>query len=168
MNQIICDICGSEYSEGYDRCPVCSYPRQGGEKIVAAGAVEAVQEKVKGGRFSAKNVKKRHKAQKKAARAAEAAQAVPEQTDRQKNPNKPLWIIIILLLLAILLVSVYIAFRFGMGMGLFQPAQTTAPATTAAPAVTTQPPTDDMLQVAIISISRMVISAIRGCRSSGS
>ena len=63
MNQIICDICGSEYPEGYDRCPVCSYPRQGGEKIVAAGAVEAAQEKVKGGRFSAKNVKKRQKAQ---------------------------------------------------------------------------------------------------------
>ena len=100
MNQIICDICGSEYPEGYDRCPVCSYPRQGGEKIVAAGAVEAAQEKVKGGHFSTKNVKKRQKEQKKAAQAAETVQTAAVQENQQEgpqgNPNRPLWITIIL------------------------------------------------------------------------
>ena len=78
MNQIICDICGSEYPEGYDRCPTCSYPRLGGEKIVAAGAVETAQEKVKGGHFSSKNVKKRRKAQKSAAQAYVAVEADAE------------------------------------------------------------------------------------------
>ena len=149
MNQIICDICGSEYPEGYDRCPVCSYPRQGGEKIVAAGAVEAVQEKVKGGHFSAKNVKKRRRAQKKAGYAAqieeieeieEDEEPVPVQEEHRRNPNKPLWITIILLLLAIVLVTAYIAIRFGGGLGLLLPKQTTVP-TTAAPTETTQPPT---------------------------
>ena len=152
MNQIICDICGSEYPEGYDRCPVCSYPRQGGEKIVAAGAVEPVQEKVKGGQFSAKNVRKRRKAQKKAAQAAELAAAAmavqepenPEEEptpEKQKgNPNRPLWITIAVLLAAIILVTAYIALRFGQGLGMFLPAQTTVPATTV-PTETTQPPT---------------------------
>lgn len=149
MNQIICDICGSEYPEGYDRCPTCSYPRQGGEKIVAAGAVEAVPEKIKGGRFSAKNVKKRRKAQKKAAlaagaaEAAEAVGAAAPQENQNSHPNRPLWITIILLLLAIILVSAYIAMRFGQGLGLFLPTQTEAPTTTATsvPTETTVPPT---------------------------
>ena len=147
MNQIICDICGSEYPEGYDRCPTCSYPRQGGEKIVAAGAVEAAQEKVKGGHFSSKNVKKRRKAQKKAAQAyvaeeayaEEEAEAVPAHQER--SSNKPLWITIILLLIAIILVGIYIVMRFGQGLGAFLPVQTTVPTTTAAPTETTQPPT---------------------------
>ena len=48
MNRIICDICGSEYPETSDRCPICSYARQGNEKVVAA-AGETVRTKVKGG-----------------------------------------------------------------------------------------------------------------------
>ena len=137
MNRIICDICGTEYPEGYDRCPTCSYPRQGGEKIVDAGAVQAAQTKVKGGRFSEKNVKKRLKAQEKAALAV--AQSDAPKVDKQSNPNRPLWITIILLLLAIALVSGYIAMRFVQGMGFFPPAQTTV--TTTAPTETTVPPT---------------------------
>ena len=92
MNQIICDACGSKYPETDERCPVCGFARQGNEKVVAASAVEPVAVKVKGGRFSSKNVKKRQKAQR-------AAQ------DRQTNPNRPLWIIIALLLAAIVLVT---------------------------------------------------------------
>ena len=163
MNQIICDICGSEYSEGYDRCPVCSYPRQGGEKIVAAGAVEAAQEKVKGGHFSTKNVKKRRKAQKKAEQAAHSAETEPEQEEqeaqeeqvsRRERSNRPLWITIILLLLAITLVTAYIAIRFGQGLGAFLPVQTTAHESTV-PTETTQPPA---VPCAAISLDTSVIA----------
>ena len=155
MNQIICDTCGSAYPEGYDRCPVCSYPRQGGEKVVAAGAVEAAPEKVKGGRFSAKNVKKRHKAQKKAALAAQAAEAAAGRPEKQGNPNKPLWVTIILLLLAIALVTAYILVRFGRGMGFFPPAQQTTAAATTVPTETTQPPT---VPCAAITLDTSVIA----------
>ena len=125
MNRIICDICGSEYPETADRCPICSYPRQGTEKAAAATGA-AAQEKVKGGRFSDKNVRKRRKAQEKAAGV--------------KNPNRPLLVVIVLLLIAIVLVSAYIALRFLGGSGLFPVAQTTVP-TTSVPAGTTTPPT---------------------------
>ena len=91
MNRIICDTCGAEYSETLERCPVCTYPRQGTEKVVAAEAA-AVAAKVKGGRFSSKNEKKRQKAQRRAA-----------QAEQGGNPNKPLIVVIILLLIAILL-----------------------------------------------------------------
>ena len=130
MNRIICDICGSEYPETVERCPVCNYPRQGTEKLVAAES-EVVQSKVKGGRFSSKNVKKRQKAQRKAA-----------QSQGEGNPNKPLIIVIILLLVAILLVSVYIGMRFLHGRGdlpVLRPSQTTA--STAAATESTAPPT---------------------------
>ena len=129
MNRIICDTCGSEYSETLERCPVCTYPRQGTEKVVAAEAA-AVAAKVKGGRFSSKNVKKRQKAQRKAA-----------QGEQGGNPNKPLIIVIILLLIAILLVGAYIAVRFLRGAGyLGSPAKPQTTATTV-PTETTQPPT---------------------------
>ena len=127
MNQIICDTCGSKYPETDERCPVCSYARQGNEKVVAASAAEPAAVKVKGGRFSSKNVKKRQKAQR-------AAQ------DGQTNPNKPLWIIIALLLAAIVLVTAYIGIRFFRNRDSLQGILPTRE-TTAAPTQTTQPPT---------------------------
>ena len=130
MNRIICDICGAEYPETVERCPVCNYPRQGTEKLAAAEG-ETVRTKVKGGRFSSKNVKKRQKAQRRAARSG-----------GEGNPNKPLIIVIILLLIAIVLVSAYIGMRFLRGRdalpGLL-PSASTVPTTV--PTVTTQPPT---------------------------
>lgn len=66
MDKVICDICGTAYPQTADECPICGYPRQDNEKVIAradAGAeAPASREKVKGGRFSNKNVKKRNKA----------------------------------------------------------------------------------------------------------
>lgn len=130
MNRIICDICGAEYPETVERCPVCNYPRQGTEKLAAAEG-EAVRSKVKGGRFSSKNVKKRQKAQRKAAKAG-----------AEQDPNKPLIIAIVLLLIAIALVSVYIGLRFFRGRdalpGLLPQTSTAAPRV---PTGTTEAPT---------------------------
>lgn len=100
MNRIICDICGSEYPQNEERCPICSYPRQGNENMATAAA-EASYTKVKGGRFSSRNVKKRMKAQKRA-----------ENVEIEKDPNKPLIITIAILLIAIALVTAFIALRF--------------------------------------------------------
>ena len=129
MNRIICDICGCEYEETAETCPICGYPRQGTEKTaVAVGAVERV--KVKGGRFSSRNVRKRRKAQRKAAAA-----------ERERS-DKPLLIVIALLLVAIVLVSVYIAMRFFWGSGSpFGSKQEQSLPTTTAPADTTAAPT---------------------------
>lgn len=129
MNRIICDICGAEYPETVDRCPVCNYPRQGTEKLAAAEG-EETRSKVKGGRFASKNVKKRQKQQRRAAHSGE------------KDPNKPLIITIVLLLIAIVLVSAYIGIRFLRGRDVLpqlRPSAATVPTTV--PTETTQPPT---------------------------
>lgn len=129
MNRIICDICGSEYPENAERCPICSYPRQGNEKM-AADAAAVTYTRVKGGRFSSRNVKKRRKAQRRA-----------EAGSREKNPNRPLVITIVILLIAIILVSAYIALRFFCGRDLVFPVHQTAAPSTAASAQTTVQPT---------------------------
>ncbi len=129
MNRIICDICGSEYAQTSECCPICGYPRQGAEKTAAAaGAVDRA--KVKGGRFSSKNVKKRRKAQQKEAAA------------EQERSDKPLIIVIILLLVAIALVSAYIVKRFIWGSdSAFGSGRVPNTPTTTAPADTTAAPT---------------------------
>lgn len=127
MNRIICDICGTEYAETSECCPICGYPRQGTEKT-AAVAGDTVRTKVKGGRFSSKNVKKRRKAQRQAA-------------EGKERSDKPLLIVIALLAAAIVLVSLYIALRFFWGSDFGsdrrpnQAAKTAPAVTTAAPAV---------------------------------
>ena len=145
MNRIICDICGSEYPETDERCPICNYPRQGNEKLVAA-APGAVRGKVKGGRFSSKNVEKRLKEQEKAG-----------QTPNSDDPNRPLRIVIALLLCAIVLVSVYIGLRFFRGRNAFPDAEKPQTGTSAAvPTGTTVPPTvpcaDIVLDAAVLDL----------------
>lgn len=127
MNRIICDICGSEYAESGDRCPICGYARQGTEKLAGAAAGASARTRVRGGRFSAKNVKKRQKARNAAL------------SEKEKNPNKPLLIVIAVLLAAILLVSLYIAMRFFRGRDAYRPAESTTETTQ--PTETTVPPT---------------------------
>ena len=141
MNRIICDICGTEYAETEERCPTCGYARQGTEKVVAASAADGTVSKVKGGRFSPKNVKKRRKAQRRS-----------EAEGREGNPNRPLWIIIALLLAAIVLVSAYIAIRFFRSRDVIQDF---LPGTTAATTGTTQSPT---VPCAAISLDSAVIA----------
>ena len=131
MNRIICDICGCEYAETAEVCPVCGYPRQGTEKTaVAAATVDRT--KVKGGRFSSKNVKKRQKAQRKSSADGE----------KKQRSDKPLLIVIALLLVAIALVSLYIAQRFIWGRGnAFITNRGQLPTATTVPETTTAAPT---------------------------
>lgn len=131
MNRIICDICGCEYAETAEVCPVCGYPRQGTEKTaVAAATVDRT--KVKGGRFSSKNVKKRQKAQRKSSADGE----------KKQRSDKPLLIVIALLLVAIALVSLYIAQRFIWGSGnAFITNRRQLPTATTVPVTTTAAPT---------------------------
>lgn len=61
MNELICDICGTSYPDTEDRCPTCGYSRAFEAKLPDAGRTPAVREKIRGGRYSHKNVLKRRK-----------------------------------------------------------------------------------------------------------
>ena len=101
MSKLICDICGTSYSEGVDKCPTCGYSRAFEEAADNAAQRPAVREKVRGGRFSKKNVRKRlelmaqagHKIQEivpAADIAAELKAIDASVTDEQKLPPVPL------------------------------------------------------------------------------
>ena len=66
MSKIICDVCGTKYPDSAEQCPICGRVASGGAKTVADSFVmdEAQVEsrpKVRGGRFSKSNVRKRNK-----------------------------------------------------------------------------------------------------------
>ena len=116
MSKIICDVCGTSYSEAATQCPICGCVRPG-DAITVAGNTNDVEAPatgtynyVKGGRFSKSNVKKRNNgvALKTVAPKANEEAQVPEG----KKNEKPFVIAIVALLLAIIAIVVYIAVRF--------------------------------------------------------
>ena len=61
MSKVICDICGTVYSDTADSCPICGYSRNFSVEESAGDfpeGTEADAARGKGGRFSAANVKK--------------------------------------------------------------------------------------------------------------
>lgn len=142
LSKVICEICGTVYPDNATVCPICGYPRNVGESIEEL-ETEAPQttvrrsEKVKGGRFSNKNVKKRKKASE--SYAAEESKSGSSSRDKApasskkksqkgKKSNKGLVITVIVLLIAVLLVGAYIGMRFFVGKDAYR--ETTIPTET--------------------------------------
>ncbi len=149
MSKIICDICGTVYPDNAAACPICGYPRQDSEKAVLdetevrANSARISGTYVKGGRFSSKNVKKRHRDETLAepvrrmkpsqparkvspARNAETfqetesadEQSVLEQPKRAK-PSNALKATAAVLAVAVVAVGGYIAWRFYQGANAY-------------------------------------------------
>lgn len=56
MTILICDICGTSYPETDDKCPTCGYSRALLTETPYSSHTHAPQKKVRGGRYSKKNV----------------------------------------------------------------------------------------------------------------
>lgn len=132
MSKIICEICGTVYPDNATQCPICGYPRKGEEKPEtvegeAGVAVAAAQsaERVKGGRFSNNNVKKRNQTegQEPAAKPRRAPKQEPEDDGGKKSTeNRGLLITVAVLLVAVILVGAYIGIRFFRGADAYDKA----------------------------------------------
>lgn len=113
MGKIICDVCGTSYSEGASQCPICGCARSADNHYdsvdVDSTPVQTQYKHVKGGRFSKSNVKKRNK---NIQQKTEQSAAVPADAENTEKSNKGLVITIFVLLLAIFAVIAYIAFNF--------------------------------------------------------
>lgn len=139
MSKIICDVCGTSYSETATQCPICGCVRPG-DAVTVAGDTNEVETPVsgtynyvKGGRFSKANVKKRN-------RGATLKTVVPKAKEETQTPDlkrneKPFIIAVVVLLLAIIAIVVYIAVRFFAMGGLDKPDDTTTENTTASSTV---------------------------------
>lgn len=96
MTKLICDICGTTYSDTEEKCPTCGYSRGFEELTPVEEPQPVIRERVRGGRFSHKNVKKRldllavAAAQKEQeAAAAELAAMEAEMAARQSENAQP-------------------------------------------------------------------------------
>ena len=111
MSKIICEFCGTSYSDVATQCPICGCVRPADDNeilgVLDEAAVEHEYHYVKGGRFSAKNVRKRN------AVGTSLPNNNEQESKTEKEPsNKGLVITIFVLLLAIAAVIVYIALTF--------------------------------------------------------
>lgn len=116
MSKIICDVCGTSYSETATHCPICGCVRPG-DAITVAGdtndmdtPVSGTYNYVKGGRFSKSNVRKRNNGVELKTVAPKPAEET-QPSDNKKN-EKPFIIAVIALLLAIVAIVVFIAVCF--------------------------------------------------------
>lgn len=116
MSKVICDICGTTYAESASQCPICGYAKPENPATVnhdtGATSADGGYTYVKGGRFSAANVKKRNKAAAAVPPATEIVDDVFDDEEEEAYSNRGLIIAIILLFLAIVAVGAYIYFRF--------------------------------------------------------
>lgn len=112
MGKIICEVCGTSYSEAAGQCPICGTARPGNSVPVSGGAADQsgrrAYQHVKGGRFSKSNVRKRNKV------LQDNGQSVSGGSKGSKKGGKNTGLVItaVLLILAILAVLIYIAVHF--------------------------------------------------------
>ena len=110
MNKVICDICGTSYSDTATQCPICGCVRPAETVAVEDASQEnSGYTYVKGGRFSKANVRKRNKG---ITVSAVTIQKKNEQADNreEKAPvnNKKLGLIIVLICLLLVVISMFI------------------------------------------------------------
>lgn len=172
MNKIICDVCGTDYPETAEQCPICGCANAGEQASAGTEAPEneerAARTYVKGGRFSKKNVNKRLKAmgaqqgyiQTEAVREPEYPEYEDDDQEENQEPeeeergsNLGLIIVVIVLLLAIAAVSVYIAITiFGIGLP-DEPVVNTKPSTSATAPTTENIPADTGIACTDLALS---------------
>lgn len=137
MSKIICEICGTVYPDNATQCPICGYPRKAGDNTEkpeeAAGA--ASSERVRGGKFSNSNVKKRNQAVRQTAKPG-SRRAVRQEREETAKPrgksDKGLVITVLVLLAAVIFVGAYIGLRFFNGADAYDTQfHATAPSTEA-------------------------------------
>lgn len=130
MSKIICDVCGTKYPDSAEQCPICGRIRVGEGKTAADSFVmdeaqTTSRPKVKGGRFSKANVRKRShnlpvypveaekpKAKAKAEDFAEDDFDEFEEYAPRKKSNAVLNVLLVIVILALLAVIGYIAVEF--------------------------------------------------------
>ncbi len=111
MEKIICDVCGTSFSDTADQCPICGCARPESSKSLSEGGEAVATPRytaVKGGRFSTKNVRKRIRDN-----GGETPRQEEEPVETEKDGTSiGLTIAVIALLVCICSVIVFIYFRF--------------------------------------------------------
>jgi len=111
MSKIICDVCGTSYSDNSAQCPICGYVPSG-NTFQENGEVPETGDYtyVKGGRFSKTNVRKRIKNN--PVEEIDEYGETEEMIEDGERSNTPLIVLAVILLLAIAAVVLFITVRY--------------------------------------------------------
>lgn len=143
MSKVICDICGTSYPETAEQCPICGYTRDlgailGDEIEMDQTPAAPAAAPVKGGKFSASNVRKRNKStppyQVQPAGDPEEEDDEFEYDDERRESNALLVVLLVVVITALLAVTGYIALKYLVPNVL--------PEETTEPTVMTEPSTE--------------------------
>lgn len=170
MSKIICEICGTVYPDNATTCPICGYPRSMGEneemqEEEVAASVSQATTRVRGGRFSNSNVKKRNQTAQneehsRAQRVPEIEQEEPEEDDYEEprpKSGRGLMIVLVILLLAVIFVGAYIGIRFFRGADAYDNTTSTTPPTTE---VTNAPTEDTVPEETVVACTEIQMGNI--------
>lgn len=121
MNKINCDVCGTKYPENAEQCPICGCARAAGarpaeDEVVLEEELDVERERVRGGRFSKSNVRKRNK---NAVRYESHNERVRDQEPDEEEEvaarggsNAVLNVLLVIVIIALLLVTGYIFVKY--------------------------------------------------------
>lgn len=156
MSKINCDVCGTRYPDTAEQCPICGHIREAAGKtaedvLIMDEARPEPRAKVRGGRFSKSNVKKRTggnvhyeaaPARSKAAKKAEPAYSAAEEDifaedNQNKKANTILNVLLVIVIIALLVVTGYIFVQHVLPQ-MNKPEETLPPVV----ATETDPPTE--------------------------
>lgn len=99
MSKVICDVCGTSYSETSTQCPICGCVRQGDPVTVNHNAQDSgAYTHMKGGRFSKSNVKKRNQ-----------GSSGKSKTNYKKSGSKKSTGLLIVLIILLLIISALVS-----------------------------------------------------------
>jgi len=119
MKKIICDICGTTYPDTAQQCPICGYANNPAQQMGGEQPVESSRkyvgssERVRGGRFSEANVRKRNRqTSQNRIQEPEEADDYFEQEDVPSQSNPILVSLLVIVIVALLVVTGIIFFRY--------------------------------------------------------
>ncbi len=117
MKKIICEVCGTTYPDTAAQCPICGYTGNPVEQPDAAEGhashYTGGSKRVKGGKFSQSNVRKRN--QQSGSRPAyrqEEPEEYYEQEEERSDSNPFLVALLVVVITALLVVTAVIFFRY--------------------------------------------------------
>ena len=156
MSKIICDVCGTQYPESAEQCPICGRIRPAGRKtpsddFVMESRDEESYTRVKGGRFSKSHVRKRNQdtpryemqQSKGHVKARDTYEEEFQERPPKGKPDAIINILLVVVILALLAVSAYIFMQFFLPNLMARETEPpTEPPVAASTAPATQEPTE--------------------------
>lgn len=151
MNKVICDICGTSYPDSSDRCPICGCSREFRQFADTDAAAEAAapaparKQKVKGGRFSAANVRKRNQNANAHPARQDKGGAFFEEEEQNADSSKLLIVLLSILIVVLLALAGFIFTRYFLP-NVMSAEEDTTPSTSESTEAQTQETTEEITE----------------------